>query len=147
MFDDPLPHPALAHQHQLYFEVQIYDTDCFGVMWHGSYTKWLETGRIAYLKDLDIRLSRPEEADGYVYPVAEQQFRYKSPARYGDSLVLTTRLTLDGYKLYFDQTIANAESEKLVLIARTLNLIVDMSWKLQRRLPADLQDKLAAVKP
>lgn len=132
----------IEHSHELRFDVQIFDTDCYGVMWHGSYTKWLEMGRVEFLKELGIRLSRPDEPDGYVYPVVEQQFQFKSPARYGDSLVLTTRLTPVGYKLYFDQTFKNTETQQLVMAARTVNLVVDMAWKLQRKLPPDILSKL-----
>lgn len=126
------------------FDVQIFDTDCYGVMWHGSYTKWLEMGRVKLLEKLGIKLSLPTDPEGYVYPVAEQTFRFKTPARYGDSVKLVTGLHLDGFKLYFRQAFFNVKNEKTILEAETLNLVVNMNWKLQRQIPKQILEKLTS---
>ena len=36
------------------FEQKVYysDTDAYGVVWHGSYLRWLEMGRVEYCEDL-----------------------------------------------------------------------------------------------
>ena len=49
-------YPVLTHQMDL--DVQIFDTDCFGVMWHGAYVKWLELGRVKLMEERGIRLTR-----------------------------------------------------------------------------------------
>ena len=35
------------------FEQKVYfsDTDNYGVVWHGSYLRWMEMGRVEYCKD------------------------------------------------------------------------------------------------
>jgi acyl-CoA thioester hydrolase len=127
--------------HQMSFEVQIFDTDCYGVMWHGAYTKWLEMGRVALCKQLGIPVQPPGQ--GWVFPVAEQRMRFKKPAALGDPLTLTTTLRAEGYRLQFAQVVRRA-GEEVVFEAETTCVVVDGQWRLQRRLPQEL---LAALQP
>jgi len=127
----------------LTLDVNVFDTDCFGVMWHGAYTKWLEVGRVQYLAARGVRLSRPGDPDGYIYPVAEQSFRFRAPARYQDCLIMETRLEMTGAKLVFSQVIRHAETRKLILEAQTTCVIVDAQWTLQRKLP----DAVSGLRP
>ena len=121
--------------HTMDIDVNIFDTDCFGVMWHGAYTKWLEMGRVKFLEAQGIALSKPGEPNGYVYPVVEQNFKFKSPATFGDKLTLTTRLAIEGYKLFFYQTFRSHNTDKITVEAVTTAVLVDSDWKVQRRLP------------
>lgn len=123
-------------------DVQIFDTDCFGVMWHGAYTKWMEIGRVKLLESKEIKLSLPDDPNGYVYPVIEQSFRFKSPAKYGDKLLLETTLVVEGHKLLFDQVFTSQNTGKITLESHTVNLVVDMAWRVQRRLPPEILQKL-----
>lgn len=134
--------PVLTHSMDL--DVQIFDTDCFGVMWHGSYIKWLELGRVRLMESKGIRLSKPDEKDGYIYPVVEQNLKYKAPGPYQDNLTLTTTLEIQGPKLLFQQDFFSQEQQKITLSALTTIMVCDMNWKLQRRIPAVLTDKLFA---
>lgn len=128
--------------HECHLDVHIFDTDCFGVMWHGAYVKWLEMGRVELMKSVGITLSKPNEEAGYVYPVVDQHFRFRSPAQMADKLLLTTSLTINGHKLVFEQTFTQQESGKIVMQATTTVVVVDMQWRTQRRLPAELLQKL-----
>ena len=122
--------------------MQIFDTDCFGVMWHGAYVKWLELGRVKLMEERGIRLSRPDEASGFIYPVVEQNFKFRAPAPYQNNLTLTTSLELDGFKLRFHQSFFSKEQQKITMEADTLVMVCDMNWKLQRRIPAFLLEQL-----
>lgn len=128
--------------HTMDIDVNIFDTDCFGVMWHGAYTKWLEMGRVKFLEAQGIKLSPPGEPNGYVYPVVEQNFKFKSPAIFGDKLTLTTRLALEGYKFYFYQTFRSHKTDKITVEAITTVVLVDSEWKVQRRLPEFMRQGL-----
>ncbi|MDX2083955.1 MAG: thioesterase family protein [Candidatus Melainabacteria bacterium] len=122
--------------------VHIFDTDCYGPMWHGAYIKWLEIGRVDWLREHGIVLEKPGE--GTIYPVVEQHLRFRSPARLHDRLEISTELALDRYRLVFKQTIAQKQSQKLVLEAETVCVVLDSQWKPQRRLPEAL---LAILQP
>ena len=144
-----MPPPQAADtpliEHRIDLDVQVFDTDCFGVMWHGAYIKWLELGRVKLMESLGLRLSRPEETEGYIYPVVEQRLRFRAPALYQNHLTLTTRLVVDGFKLHFHQEFFSVEQQKVTLEADTLVMVCDMNWKLQRRIPAFLLEKLAVA--
>ncbi len=121
--------------HTLDLDVNIFDTDCYGVMWHGAYTKWMEIGRVKLLEGQGYTFSKPGEPGGYVFPVVEQNLKFRRSAPYGDKLTLTTRLAIEGYKLQFLQSFRSQQTEQITLEAVTTVVIVDDQWKLQRRLP------------
>ena len=63
------------------FEQKVYysDTDAYGVVWHGSYLRWLEMGRVEYCEDLGLNLIELEKQD-IVMPVTNMNIRYKANA-------------------------------------------------------------------
>lgn len=139
---NPTQTSSLQFLHTLELDVNIFDTDCFGVMWHGAYTKWLEMGRMQLFESRGLRLSKPDDLNGFIYPVVEQNLKYKSPAKYQDRLTLTTRLGVDGYKLIFYQCFRSHATDKVTLEAVTTVVVLDMAWKLQRRLPSLITEAL-----
>ena len=130
--------------HTMELDVQIFDTDCFGVMWHGAYIKWLELARVKLMESKGIKLSKPDDKDGYIYPVVEQNLKYKAPGPYQDNLKLTTSLDIQGPKMVFQQDFYSQMQQKVTLSATTTIMVCDMNWKLQRRIPAELIEKLNA---
>ena len=123
--------------------VHIFDTDCFGVMWHGAYTKWLEMGRVDLLRSRGIELSAPDTPDALLYPVVEQNLRFRLPARINDRLHVTTQVTINGFRLVFNQTITHAETGKTHLEAQTTCVVLNSTWQTQRKLPPHLLHALA----
>jgi acyl-CoA thioester hydrolase len=133
--------------HQFDLDVQIFDTDCFGVMWHGAYLKWMELGRAKLLNNMGVSIELPGQANGHVYPVSEQTLSFKNKAPYGEPLRLTTVMSLQSFKLIFEQTFRSRHPERdgqITLQAKTTVLVLDSQWKIQRRLPPFLMDALSA---
>lgn len=73
------------------FEQKVYysDTDAYGVVWHGSYLRWLEMGRVEYCEDLGLNLIELEKQD-IVMPVTNMNIRYKASGRLNDIVVVDT---------------------------------------------------------
>jgi acyl-CoA thioester hydrolase len=136
------PAQTLQLLHTLDLDVNIFDTDCFGVMWHGAYTKWMEMGRVKLFESQGLFLSKPNDPVGYIYPVVEQNLKFKTAAPYGDKLTMTTRLAIDGYKLVFYQHFRSHNTDKITLEAVTTVVVLDVHWKLQRRLPEAMVNTL-----
>ncbi len=67
------------------------DTDAMGVVYHGSYIRYLEHARIEYLRARDTIYAEVEAA-GYAVPVTELNVRYTAPARFDDVLTLRAGL-------------------------------------------------------
>jgi acyl-CoA thioester hydrolase len=121
-------------------KVHIFDTDCYGPMWHGAYIKWLEMGRVDFLSNIGIHVDAPDA--GYIYPVVEQNLKFKSSARLHDELSVTTRVQVDRFKVIFEQTMDHKETGKRILEASTTCVILDQNWKTQRRIPKSFLEKL-----
>lgn len=137
----------LCLTHTMELDVNIFDTDCFGVMWHGAYIKWLEMGRVQLFEERGLRLSKPNDPEGFIYPVVEQNLRFRTPAPYQDRLTLRTELEVQGYKLLFHQVFTSHTTGKTTLEAVTTVVVLDAAWKLQRQLPAPIREALGVGLP
>lgn len=140
---------SLTHKtftHTLPITVQIFDTDCFGVMWHGAYTKWLEMGRVQYFAKLGYTLPGPHDTPCHVFPVVNQNLTFRSPGKLFAELELTTTLTIDRSRLVFNQTFTCTASKQTIMTAQTICAIVeateDGQWKPLRRIPETIQAAL-----
>ena len=75
------------------FEQKVYysDTDSYGVVWHGSYLRWLKMGRVNWCEDLGFNLVDLENQD-IVMPVTNLNVKYKLGAKLNDILTIETEL-------------------------------------------------------
>lgn len=124
------------------YDVHIFDTDCYGVVWHGAYTKWLEMGRVNFFKNLDIDMKQMSDEHDIIFPVTEQNVRFKASARFGDVLRLTTTVKKNSPKLVFYQDVQDLHSEKLIIEARTDVVMINGQGKMYRRFPEIIEAKL-----
>lgn len=72
--------------------VRYRDTDQMGVVYHGVYLEFFETGRTELLRDLGMAYSSMEES-GVMLPVLEATMKLHSPARYDDLLTVITTIS------------------------------------------------------
>lgn len=75
-------------------EVRIYyeDTDCGGVVYYANYLKYFERARTHYLEERGLSVAGLMN-EGTVFVVVHAEVDYRSPARYGDRLVIDTVVT------------------------------------------------------
>lgn len=71
--------------------VRYAETDQQGVVYHAHYLVWMEIGRTDYLRAAGFPYHRLE-ADGVSFAVLEARCRYQGAARYGDSVIIVTRV-------------------------------------------------------
>ena len=67
--------------------VRYRDTDQMGVVYHGVYLEFFETGRTEFLRDAGMAYSSIEDT-GIMLPVLEATLTMKRPARYDDLLTV-----------------------------------------------------------
>ena len=74
-------------------DVRIYyhDTDCGGVVYSGHYLKYFELGRTHWLEARGLSVKSLMDA-GTLFTVVHAELFYRSPARYGDTLTVTSWL-------------------------------------------------------
>lgn len=101
------------------FKVQYCDTDAYGVVWHGSYLRWMEAGRVELLFDCGLEIHKLQQEQNIVMPVVEIDIKYKHSAKLMDNIVLKTRIEeLSKTSVIFVQEIFLKETGKLCTSAR-----------------------------
>lgn len=133
-------------KHEFKQKVFYSDTDAYGVVWHGSYLRWLEMGRIGLCEDAGYSLSKLYDAD-VTLPVVELNVRYKSPAKLEDELLIVTELQeTSKLSMTFSQQILNAKTMKLNIEAKVKVVSTHNDGNLYRTLPQSMTDFLEKVK-
>lgn len=126
------------------FEQRIFyaDTDSYGVVWHGSYLRLMEMGRVYWTEANGYNLEEMKKMHDVVIPVAGVNIRYKNSAKVDDIVVVETELaSFNGLTAVFKQIIRNKETGKVYTEAEVTVVAVNSEGKLYRRMP----DVLAKV--
>ncbi len=129
------------------FEQKVYysDTDAYGVVWHGSYLRWLEMGRVELCEMLGHNLLELE-ANDIVMPVTNMNIRYKASGKLNDVVIVETWIKkLTPVTVVFEQTIKNKESGKLFIQAEFEVVAIHNDGKMYRRLPDILKNSFEKV--
>ncbi|MFA6989333.1 MAG: thioesterase family protein [Candidatus Gastranaerophilaceae bacterium] len=127
--------------------VKIYhvDTDSYGIVWHGSYIRWFEVGRVEIANQTCCGIKEMEDA-GILLPVVELSCRYKSPARLLDEIIIETEISaITKTSITFKHTITNETTSRLVLTASTTCVTTDKNGKLFRKIPDEIYKKFETV--
>ena len=118
------------------------DTDSYGVVWHGAYTKWFEAARVGLVEELGLPLAELEE-NSTVFPVVEMNIRYKSSARMNERIVIKTNITeVKPLSVTFEHKVYEKNTNTLRVIAHTTIVVIDAkTGKMYRRMPEELYSK------
>ncbi len=95
----------MSRPHELRIPVRYSETDQMGVVHHASYVIWLEEGRTALMSTMGFPYDEVERR-GFAMAVRSVELRYREPAKYGDTVLVHTRVVrfrsasiLYGYEL------------------------------------------------
>ena len=122
------------------FEQKVYfsDTDNYGVVWHGSYLRWMEMGRIEFCTQLGYTLKGLENID-ILLPVSSINIKYKASAKLEDIVVIETEVSeFRGLTATFKQTIKSKETGKIFITADVVIVAVHQDGSLYRKIPEPL---------
>ena len=98
-------------------EIKIYyeDTDCGGVVYYANYLKYFERARTEYLEERGLSVARMMN-DGTVFVVVHAEVDYRSPARYGETLVVDTAISgLSAAALTFAHVVKERDSGRTIV--------------------------------
>ena len=129
------------------FEQKVYysDTDAYGVVWHGSYLRWLEMGRVELCEMLGHNLLELE-ANDIVMPVTNMNIRYKASGKLNDVVIVETWIKkITPVTVVFEQAIKNKESGKLFIQAEFEVVAIHNDGKMYRRMPDILKESFEKV--
>ena len=121
--------------------VRYAETDKMGVVYHANYFVWFEIGRCELLRAVG-RSYRDMETSGIGLPVIEAHCEYKSPARYDDELVVTTKGTLlSPARIEFEYEISRPSDATINAVGRTVHAAIDLTGR-PCRLPDYVREML-----
>lgn len=140
--------PLLQPSPWFNYPIQVYphDTDYAGIVWHGSYMRWLEEARVACLAETGIAFSQLV-ALGCDLPVVDLTLRYRRSLKMGAQATLKARLLPQrGVRLPWDYELWSADGTTLHLTAEVTLVAVNLkTGKILRHLPPPLSDALASL--
>jgi acyl-CoA thioester hydrolase len=126
-------------KHILESTVYYADTDSYGVVWHGTYLRWMEQGRVEFCRAIGLDLTELMRRD-IVIPVTNLNIRYKASAKLEDRIVTETSISkISPLTITFSQTIKEKNSGKVFIQAEVEVVAVNGEGRIYRRMPEDLK--------
>ena len=125
------------------FEQRVFyaDTDSYGVVWHGSYLRWMEMGRVYWTESVGFKLEDLRDVYDVVIPVAGVNIKYKMSAKVDDIVVVETELSsYNGLTAVFKQIIRDKQTGKIYTEAEVTIVAISAAGKLYRRMPQVLAE-------
>ncbi|OYW60504.1 MAG: tol-pal system-associated acyl-CoA thioesterase, partial [Rhodobacterales bacterium 12-65-15] len=123
--------------HRFTLRVYYEDTDLAGIVYYANYLKFIERGRTEWVAGLGIDQMALRATAGIVFAVRRVEADFLRPARFGDDLVVETRLlSIGGARLVLEQAVIR-DAERLFAATVTLVCLTDAGHA--ARLPADVR--------
>jgi len=115
-------------------EIRVYyeDTDCGGVVYYANYLKYFERARTRFLEERGLSVAGLMN-DGTVFVVVHAEVDYRSPARYGDTLVIDTVVAeLRAASLTFQHVVKEKQSGRVIVKGSARLAATDANGKVKR---------------
>jgi acyl-CoA thioester hydrolase len=115
-------------------EVRIYyeDTDCGGVVYYANYLKYFERARTRYLEDRGLSVAELMKA-GWLFVVVHAEVNYRTPARYGETLVIETLVSdMSPAAITFAHVVRERQSGRVVVEGAARLAVTDGNGKVKR---------------
>ncbi len=120
-------------------KIYYHDTDAGGVVYYGNYLKYLEEARTEFLEKRGLTIRRLH-ASGFLYAVRKCDLIYRSPARYGDTIICDASLKkVTAAQLFFEQRIYNKEDGRLLVESEVTLVSLNKDFK-----PVPIPEELKA---
>ncbi len=119
-----------------------HDTDAGGIVYYANYLKYLEEARTEFLETRGLSVKTFQEK-GLAYAVRKCSITYRSPARYGDTLLCGANLIkVTAAQLIFEQKIHHKETGALLIEAEVTLACLSKDFR-PTQIPEDLKKLLA----
>jgi len=121
------------------FSLRVYyeDTDLAGIVYYANYLKFIERGRTEFVRERGIDQAALKASDGIVFAVRHVSADYLRPARFGDELVVETRLeALGRARIEMRQDVLRGEE---LLFSAQVTLVALSDEGRAARLPANIR--------
>ena len=115
-------------------EVRIYyeDTDCGGVVYYANYLRYFERARTHYLEERGLSVAELMN-EGTAFVVVHAEVDYRSPARYGERLIVETVVSdVTAASFTFSHVVREQESRRVVVEGSAKLAATDRGGKVKR---------------
>lgn len=113
--------------------VRYQETDQMAIVYHTNYFVWFEIGRTDYVHQVTgRRYAEWERETGILLPVLHARADYHAPARYGDDIVVCTRIIhLNKVRIHFGYEVyrEDAAGRTLLVTGETHHAWVNRDMK------------------
>ena len=110
--------------------VQYYETDQMKVVHHSNYIRWFEEARIDIFEQIGLGYKAMEE-NGIISPVVGVQAKYKTMARFYDTVVINLRFVkYTGIRLYIEYTITDKTTGEVRCTGESEHCFIDTEGKI-----------------
>ncbi len=128
-------------KHTLEHTIYYADTDSYGVVWHGTYLRFMEQARVEFCRQIGLDLLEMK-ANDIVIPVTNLNIRYKASAKLDDKVITETEITkITPITVVFKQVIKDKKTEKIYTTAEVEVVCINNEGKLYHRIPDILKTK------
>jgi acyl-CoA thioester hydrolase len=139
--------PSRLVVRKLTVRVEFHQVDMMRVVHNVQYLYWFERGRLAVLEDVFPMTWAIENR--IATPVVMNRIEYRSPAAYGDELVVTTRhRKLERYdgRLLFEHSVSNHKTKAEVCAGESAVTVMELdTHRLVKSIPDEIWDKYQAL--
>ena len=119
-----------------------HDTDAGGIVYYGQYLCYLEEARTEFLENRGLSVELFKER-GFLYVVRQCNVTYRSPARYGDTVLCDAKLIkLGATQLIFDQKVHDKKDGRLIIEAEVSLVCINNEFR-PTVIPDDLRERLS----
>jgi acyl-CoA thioester hydrolase len=95
------------------------------VVWHGEYVRYLEDGREAFGRQYNMGYIEITEA-GYAVPIVSLDLQYKQALRYGEEVIIETRLIrTDAAKIVFEYILYKDTDRSVVATGSSTQVFIN----------------------
>lgn len=106
------------------------------IVWHGNYVKFLEDGREAFGEQYGLGYYDVFD-QGYLIPIVKVDLDYKQQVKYGDEIEIETVFkSVDAAKICFEYKLRRSSDNKVVAVAKTIQVFLNKEGELQLTNPA-----------
>lgn len=124
-------------------DVRFAETDLMGVVHHASYIVWFEIGRVAWMKAAGMPYT-DIAASGHHFAVTGIQAAYRAPARFGDTVQISTRMAkLRSRQIEFAYELRILADNALIATGVSEHICVDLEGRMAK-IPQWIIDRLFA---
>lgn len=116
--------------------VRYAETDQMGIVYYANYLVWFEVGRVAWCRAKGFQYAEMEAKEKRLMVVAEAGCRYKSPARFGEDIVVRTSLAKANDRVIrYRYEVRGKDTGQLLATGETAHIVTDPDFR-----PARLPD-------